>query len=65
MSKGFWIVIGIIVAIFGGILLFRGDEANGPSGDTNGKVTNHVMGENAKNVTLIEYGDFQCSACRT
>lgn len=63
MSKGFWIIIGIIVAIFGGVLLFKGDKANAPSGGDSSAVTNHTMGQNAKNVTLLEYGDFQCPAC--
>lgn len=61
MSKGFWIIIGAIVVIFGGFLLFKGDEAEAP---TNGAaVSNHVIGSDAKGVKLVEYGDFQCPAC--
>lgn len=61
MSKGFWIIIAAIVVIFGGILLFKGDDADV---STNGAApSNHVFGENAKGVVLVEYGDFQCVFC--
>jgi protein-disulfide isomerase len=61
MSKGFWAIIGIIVVIFGGVLLFKGDEANAPSNGA--ALSNHVQGENAKDVELLEYADFQCPVC--
>ncbi|HZM63924.1 MAG TPA: thioredoxin domain-containing protein [Candidatus Saccharimonadales bacterium] len=61
MSKGFWLIIAAVVVVFGGILLFKDDEAKAP---TNGSAaSNHVVGDNAKGVTLIEYGDFQCFFC--
>jgi protein-disulfide isomerase len=61
MSKGFWAIVGIIIVIFGGILLFKGDEAGAPSNGA--AVSNHVTGENAKGVVLVEYADFQCPFC--
>lgn len=60
MNKGFWGVIVAIVLIFGGILVFTRD--NGSSG-SKGQPSNHVMGVTANNVTLVEYGDYQCPAC--
>jgi protein-disulfide isomerase len=64
MNKGFWAVIAVIAVIFGGILVFQGDKANAPSGgNSSATASNHVKGEGTKGVTLIEYGDFQCSAC--
>lgn len=61
MSKGFWLIIAAIIVIFGGILLFKGDKAEAPT-DTSA-VSQHVVGQNAKGVTLMEYGDFQCVFC--
>lgn len=64
MNKGFWAVIAIIAVIFGGILVFQGDEANAPSGsNSSAKPSSHILGEGAKGVKLVEYGDFQCPAC--
>jgi len=62
MSKTFWAVIAIIVVIFGGILIFKGDKAAAPS--SNGaQPTNHIEGAGATGVTLVEYGDYQCIFC--
>jgi protein-disulfide isomerase len=63
MDKRFWAIIGVIIVIFGGILLFKGDDANAPS--SNQQPTNHVMGAGKKKVTLVEYGDYQCPVCKS
>lgn len=61
MSKTFWAIIAVIIIIFGGIIAFNksGEETTDP----NIQPTNHVVGAGTTGVTLIEYGDFECSAC--
>ncbi len=59
MDKRFWIIIGIIVLIFGGIVYK--DSQNKPTVTT--ATTSHYTGNLGSKVTLVEYGDFQCSAC--
>lgn len=62
MSKAFWAAIAAVIVIFGGILLFKGDDANAPSA-ANGKPTNHLIGNGKTGVVLVEYGDYQCPFC--
>src|SRR5687767_8744826 len=61
MNKSFWAVIAIIVLIFGGIIVFNKKETAAPEG--NAKPTTHLIGSGKSGVTLVEYGDFECSAC--
>lgn len=51
-----------LVIIFGGIFIFSQNSSN-KSSISNAQPSNHVIGDGAKSVTLVEYGDFQCSAC--
>lgn len=60
MDKRFLTILGVIVAIFGGILFMnsRGETA------ATGTPSRHIIGKLDSKVTLTEYGDFQCNACQ-
>jgi protein-disulfide isomerase len=60
MSGKFWIVIGVIIVVFGGILIFNGNKTTNKTGGT---ATNHVEGKGSTGVRLIEYGDYECPYC--
>lgn len=65
MSGKFWAIIGVIVAIFVGFLLFGGDKDKTNTGTNDqATATNHIKGKLDSNVKLVEYGDFQCPTCR-
>lgn len=61
MSKSFWAIIAIIVIIFGGIVVFNKNEDKNAS--NNATPTSHIVGKGAAGITLMEYGDFECSFC--
>jgi len=62
MDKRFWAIIGVIVVVFGGILVFHGNKS-GSDDSSKGKPTNHVEGKLDSKVTLVEYGDYECPVC--
>ena len=62
MDKRFWAMIGIVVVVFGGIVVLSGNKKDAGSA-SNGKPTNHVTGNLTSKVTLVEYGDYECSVC--
>ena len=61
MDKRFWGIILVILLIFGGFIFMNGKNDKGDAK----QATNHTMGKNSKNVTLLEYGDYQCPACES
>ncbi len=76
MSRNTWIIfIVICIAILGGLIfLSRQDRADVgevntnaivAASEANGNIGDHVYGSTEGNVLLIEYGDFQCPACKS
>lgn len=66
MSKQFIVIVLVIVLGLFGVLLFTRDkDSTGQTGaDSSVQATNHTIGAGEKNVTILEYGDFQCPACK-
>lgn len=76
MDKKAWIIfVAVCVAVLGGlILLSRGSQIDVSKVDEtkiiaaseqNGNIADHVLGTTTGKATLIEYGDFQCPACKS
>lgn len=66
MTKEFLIVVVLIVAgLFGVFTLTKKDDGNNNQQSATAEVSNHTVGAGNKKVTLIEYGDFQCPACKS
>lgn len=67
MNKRFAIILVILIVAFAGLLIFSkrdsGDSDNNGADET-AEPSNHTIGEGTTGVTLTEYGDFQCPACR-
>jgi len=77
MSKATFIIIGIIVLCFGGLVTwsvinskqnainFSEYDSSGiiPPSDSNGQIGDHIRGDVNSSVILIEYADFQCPGC--
>jgi protein-disulfide isomerase len=62
MDKRFIIVLAVIILGVGGLVIFNHNRSKTPG--TQASVSNHTEGSSAKHVSLVVYGDFQCSACK-
>lgn len=69
MNKQFIAIVIVVVLGLFGIFYFTKDDAQAPAsgGNTSSSASeegsNNTIGENKKNVVLLEYGDYQCPAC--
>jgi protein-disulfide isomerase len=63
MDKRFLAIIGALILVFIGIAVFTGGKDENTGGNTAAQASNHTVGAGTENVTLIEYGDFECPAC--
>jgi len=65
MSKNFIITLAVVIlGLFGIYFITSNDSSIKSTPSTNtSKLSNNVIGENKKNVVLVEYGDYQCPAC--
>lgn len=61
MKRIIVIILGLVLVVAGFLWITRPSPKDT---STNAAPSNHVFGEGKKNVTLIEYGDFQCPACK-
>lgn len=62
MDKRFWAIIGVLVIVFGGILVFHNKKSGNTTSDSS-KPTTHITGKADSKVTLLEYGDYECPVC--
>ncbi|HEY5668293.1 MAG TPA: thioredoxin domain-containing protein [Candidatus Saccharimonadales bacterium] len=64
MDKRFWAIIGVIIAIFAGVLWINGNKNdNNGQASGNAQPTSHLKGNTTSAVKFVEYGDYQCPYC--
>ncbi|HSX23873.1 MAG TPA: thioredoxin domain-containing protein [Candidatus Saccharimonadales bacterium] len=64
MSNRFFITVLVVIAVVVGAFAFAKHSSNSKHNSANaGAPTNHTDGSTKSGVVLIEYGDYQCSAC--
>lgn len=65
MNKQFFAVVLVIVAALVGVFALTKEKSpDTGNGGTQASVSQHTVGAGNKKVTLTEYGDFQCPACK-
>jgi protein-disulfide isomerase len=65
MDRRFMAILAAVVIIFIGIFAVtqNSSDKNSSGGSKKAQATNHIFGQGRKNVTLVEYGDYQCPVC--
>lgn len=65
MSRRFLLILAACVAGLGLIFWTTKSPDSTPPSSGNAKPSSHIQGKGQKKVTLVEYGDFQCPACKS
>ena len=65
MSNRFFITLLVLIAIiFGAFVFTKNKDSANTNGGSKSKPTEHILGSKSSGVVLVEYGDFQCPACK-
>lgn len=68
MSKRFLLILAALAVVFIGVVVYSknkdSNSANNNS-DSTSEGSDHILGANTGGVELVEFGDFQCPACRS
>lgn len=68
MNKQFIaVILVVIVGLFGVLMLTKKDDPASTNGSQSSQSqgSNHTVGAGNKKVTVVEFGDFQCPACKS
>lgn len=65
MNKQFLAIIIVVVVALVGVFSLTNNKSGGNDKTAASQATTHTVGKGTKGVTLIEYGDFQCPACKS
>ncbi len=65
MSNRFFITLIVVIAlVFGGFVISKDKSKTKTSNGSTVQPTEHIQGSKSSGVKLVEYGDFQCPACK-